>query len=74
MLSESEMPNIVLGSAFPPSDNEEERDEEEDAATIGKRKRDDKKAQRKKRKAMPMFASADDYAALIDADNSGDGE
>jgi ribosome biogenesis protein MAK21 len=70
LLSESEMPNIPLGSAFPPSEDEEEA--EEDSATVGKRKRDDKKAQRKKRKAMPMFASADDYAALIDAEGDGD--
>jgi ribosome biogenesis protein MAK21 len=42
-------------------------EEDEDDIEAGKRKRrEDRKEKRKKRKEMPVFASADDYRAMID--------
>ncbi|KAL7425204.1 RNA-binding ribosome biosynthesis protein mak21 [Cryptotrichosporon argae] len=58
-----DMPDVVLdGGASEP--------ETDDADTVAgaKRKRNaERKEQRKKKKQMPLFASADDYAAMIDA-------
>ena len=58
-----EMPDIEL-------DGKTEGDEEESENT-GKRKRnDERKERRKKRKALPVFGSYEDYAAMIEAGGS----
>lgn len=58
-----EMPNIELGG----SDSEEEEDEDP-AAGAKRKRREERKERRKKRREMPAFASAEDYAALIDGE------
>ncbi|GMK56607.1 hypothetical protein CspeluHIS016_0304470 [Cutaneotrichosporon spelunceum] len=64
LISLDEMPDEVLNA-----DSDEE--EEEDAAAGAKRKRrEERKERRKKRKEMPAFASYEDYAKLIEADDS----
>jgi ribosome biogenesis protein MAK21 len=64
LLSVDEMPDIPLGTG----EDEDEDVPSEDEETSRKRKRrDDQKDKRKKRKALPLLASAEDYAALIDA-------
>ena len=58
-----EMPDVEL-------DGQSEGDDEESEKT-GKRKRnDERKERRKKRKALPVFGSYEDYAAMIEAGGS----
>lgn len=59
-----EMPNIELGG----SDSEEEEEEEDPTAGAKRKRREERKERRKKRREMPAFASAEDYAALIDGE------
>ncbi|WWC65915.1 uncharacterized protein I303_108537 [Kwoniella dejecticola CBS 10117] len=68
LLSESDMPNIVLGGDDSADDIPAEEDEEEERVEIGKRKRNaERRANKKKRKELPTFGSYEDYQALIEA-------
>ncbi|KAK0547298.1 RNA-binding ribosome biosynthesis protein mak21 [Tilletia horrida] len=51
--------------------DEEEEDEQGAAGGGAKMSNQERRAQRKKRKAMPTFASADDYAHLLASDDEG---
>jgi ribosome biogenesis protein MAK21 len=62
LLSESEMPDIPLVTG----DSEDEERSEDEEQSRKRKRREDNKERRKKRKALPLLASAEDYAALID--------
>ncbi len=61
------MPNIPLAGGDVNGDEDDEAElSEDEQATLKRKRREETKANRKKRKALPLLASAQDYAALID--------
>ncbi|KAK1923668.1 putative ribosome biogenesis protein [Papiliotrema laurentii] len=66
LLSESEMPDIVLGTTPSP-------EPEEEVATGKRKRKDERKERKRKRRELPTFGSYEDYAAMIEAAGN-DGE